>query len=87
MFSLLVQDFRRYAKDGYFNCFEPSLLCIFLYRIGHSILHIKILPLRFLLTIIHLPFFDFQYIDRYPYSKELQNRGRTTNLSLWLYYR
>lgn len=57
MFSLLVQDFRRYAKDGYFNCFEPSLLCIFLYRIGHSILHIKILPLRFLLTIIHLPFF------------------------------
>lgn len=52
-------------------------LCyVYFYIVSDILFYIlKSFHLGFFLRLFIYLFFDFQYIDRYPYSKELQNRG------------
>jgi serine O-acetyltransferase len=52
-------DLKRYKSNGKFHFEEPSLYIIALFRCGHSIRSIKFLPIRWLLSVIHLPFYIF----------------------------
>lgn len=59
--NLIISDIKRYQNGftGKFEWNEPSLIVIILYRIGYAIRKIRFAPLRWILSIIHLPFFAF----------------------------
>jgi serine O-acetyltransferase len=60
VFSNVYADLKRYRnKNGTLILSEPSLYIIALYRCGHSIRKIKFSPLRWLFSILHLPFYIF----------------------------
>lgn len=60
MFNLIRQDFRAYTRDnGKFCWEEPSIIIVILFRIGSYIRSIRFAPLRWLLTIFHLPIYMF----------------------------
>lgn len=63
MFRLIKLDFKRYKNEnGNYEWVEPSLYLIVLYRIGFAIRKIRFVPLRILLTLLHLPFYIFASI-------------------------
>jgi serine O-acetyltransferase len=54
------KDLERYVKtSGRIDWSEPSIIVIFLYRIGQIVKRIRIKPLRLLIQLFHLPFFIF----------------------------
>jgi serine O-acetyltransferase len=60
MLSDFRKDLRRYREpDNRMHWEEFSIISVFLYRVGSGIRRISFAPLRWLLTIIHFPFFIF----------------------------
>ena len=55
LIKTIKSDLKRYRNQNKFEWFEPSVMVIILFRFGHSIQKIKIVPIRWLLTVFHLP--------------------------------
>jgi serine O-acetyltransferase len=54
-----ISDLKRYKSKRSYHFEEPSLYVIALYRLGSSIRKIKIFPLKWLFSVLHLPFYIF----------------------------
>lgn len=58
MIEKIRQDLQAYRNSkGRIQWEEPSIPCLLLHRMGHAIVHIRFIPLRILLSILHYPFF------------------------------
>jgi serine O-acetyltransferase len=57
---LIKKDLLRYKEpDSHFHWEEVSILSVLLFRTGRAIRNIRFYPLRFILAILHLPFYMF----------------------------
>jgi serine O-acetyltransferase len=60
VFSNFRKDLDQYKdSNGRMILSEPSLYVIAMYRSGHVIRNIKFMPIRWIFSIIHLPFYIF----------------------------